>query len=409
MLRKGVKLFLILSAVFTLNRCIDPYTPVLKGYESVLVVEGLITDENSSYIFKLSRTLLEQTDTPVVVSDATVYITDEESNTINLENIGNGKYKTDSLEFRGAVGKTYILHILTNDGSLYESEPYTMLSVPEIEDIYFEKDQELVNNGTENSQGIRIYLDTKGSDNTKYYRWDFDEAWKFKVPVPKKFDYLNDTTILPVDIVKAYCYRFQKSKEILIYSAFEGLTVDVKKQPVLFIDPTKSDRLQLHYSINIKQYSVSKKEYEFWYNMKQINEKGGNIYSLQPFPVVSNVHNVNNQNEQVLGYFQVSAVKQKRKFIPFSDVVGFNLQFYRYPCKRIEMAPKDYPRSVWLPPLTFDELYDMYCKTGGYYFIEPKYVPGTNELEKLVFSSPECADCELTGTIIKPDFWVDIN
>lgn len=409
MLRKGAKLLLILSAVFTLYRCIDPYTPVLKGYESVLVVEGLITDENASYIIKLSRTLLEQTDTPAVVSDATVYITDEESNTVDLKNIGEGKYKTDSLEFRGVVGKTYTLHILTNDGSLYESEPYTMLSVPEIDNIYFEKDQELVNNGTESSQGIWIYMDTKGSDNTKYYRWDFEEAWKFKVPVPKKFDYLNDTTILPVDIVKAYCYKYQKSKEILIYSAFEALSENVRKQPVLFIDPTKSDRLQLQYSINIKQYSVSKKEYEFWYNMKQINEKGGNIFSLQPFPVVSNVHNVNNPNEQVLGYFQVSAVKQKRKFIPFSDVVVLNLQFYRYPCKRIEMAPKDYPRSVWLPPLTFDELYDMYCKTGGYYFIEPKYVPGTNELEKLVFSSSECADCELTGTMTKPDFWVDIN
>jgi hypothetical protein len=409
MMRKGAKMFLILAAVLILNRCIDPYTPMLKGYESVLVVEGLITDENSSYIIKLSRTLLEQADTPVVVSDATVFITDDENNTSNLKNIGEGKYKTDSLEFRGAIGKTYTLHILANDGSLYESEPYMMLSVPEIDNIYFEKDQELVNNGTENSHGIRIYLDSRGSDNTRYYRWDFDEAWKFKVPVPKKFDYLNDSTILPVDIVKAYCYKFQKSNEILIYSTFEGLSENVKKQPVLFIDPTKSNRLQLQYSINIKQYSVSKKEYEFWYNMKQINEKGGDIFSLQPFPVVSNVHNVNNQNEQVLGYFQVSAVKQKRKFIPFSDVVVLNLQFYSYPCKRIEMAPRDYPRNIMSPPLTFDELYDMYCNTGGYYFIEPKYVPGTNELEKLVFSSAECADCELTGTIKKPDFWVDMN
>jgi len=64
-----------------------------------------------------------------------------------------------------------------------------------------------------------------------------------------------------------------KSNDILIYSAFEGFTDQVKGQPVFFIDPKKSDRLLLEYSILVKQYSISSKEYEFWYNMKQINEK----------------------------------------------------------------------------------------------------------------------------------------
>ena len=73
------------------------------------------------------------------------------------------------------------------------------------------------------------------------------------------------------------------------------------------------------------------------------------------------------------------------------------------------MAPQDYPRSPFAPPLTWDDLYEMYCITSDYYFVEPKYKPGTVQLEKLVFSRPECADCEKTGTKTKPDFWIDSN
>lgn len=407
MIRTWYKLVIIVFIVFSLFTCIDPYIPKLTGYESLFVVEGLITDENSAYTVKLSESILNTDVSPSLISDAIVSIYDEESVITNLTNFGNGKYKTDSTEFRGKVGKTYILHIETKDGNIYESEPYTMLPVPEIDSIYFEKDQKLINNGTETSTGIQIYLDSKEEVSNNYYRWDFDETWKFKVPTPKKSVYINENLIINATDVHEYCYKSNKSKEILIYSAFEGRSEIVKKEPILFIDPEKTDRLMLQYSMLVKQYSVSDKEYEFWYNMKQINEKGGDIFSLQPFPVVSNVHSVINPDEMVLGFFQVSAVKQKRKDIPFREIVGLNLPFYHYQCIRWEREPRDYAFGYGPPP-TWDDIYKMFCITSDYIFVEPKYKPGTYILEKMVFTRKECADCEVTGTSNKPDFWKDL-
>ena len=398
MLKTGAKFIVILTFVFSLSRCIDPYVPKLNGYESLLVVEGLVTDANSSYTVKLSRSVGELDTSPEVISDARVYINDEVDNTIFLKSSGDGRYKTDSLHFRGVIGNTYVLHIETSEGDYYESEPYKMEPVAEIDNIYYRKDMNPGENGTVMNEGLRIFLDSKGGSSNKFYRWDFEETWKFKIPTPKKFDYVNETTIVEVMDVKEYCYKQSKSSEILIYSAYERYSDHVENQPVFFIDPKKSDRLMLQYSILVKQYSISSREYEFWNNMKKINEKGGDIFALQPFPVVSNVHNINNSSERVLGYFQVSAVKEKRIFISFSDLVGMNLPFYKYPCKRIEMAPEDYPSSGFGPPMTWDQLYDMYCKTSLFYFVEPKYVPGTTTLQKLVFTTPECANCELTGT-----------
>jgi len=409
MLRVGPKSIIVLFAVFLLCTCIDPYSPKLGGYESLLVVDGLVTDENMSYTISLSRTIQEQNAIPTAVSDATLFITDENGSNTYLRSLGKGKYQTDSLEFKGIIGKTYILHINTADGNEYESEPCMMLSVPEIDTIYFAKDQELINNGTESQEGVRIYLDTAEEVENNYFRWDFEETWKFKIPSPKKFDYISEDTIAAVAVVKEYCWKNRKSDDILIHFAYAVESARIEQKPINFIATDQSDRLLIQYSILIRQYSISKKEYDFWDNLKGVNESGGDIFALQPFPVISNIRNINNPKERVLGYFQVSAVKQKRKYISFSEIVGLNLPYYNYPCERIEMAPEDYPRSPLSPPLTWNDLYEMYCVTSDYYFVEPKYKQGTNELEKMVFTLPECANCEITGSMTKPDFWIDLN
>jgi hypothetical protein len=412
MLKSGAKVFITLATVYMLFGCIDPYSLKLNGFASFLVVEGLITDSNTSYTVKLSRTLQDQNAIPVMVSDAKVFIVENDGRTINLTNTGSGTYRTDSTEFTGTPGKVYVLHVKTSDGAEYQSEPSEMEPVAEIDSIYFTKDEELTNNGTINNSGIRIYIDSKPGNNNNYYRWDYIETWKFKVPNPKKYDYVNDTTILPVHIenIKEYCWKRNKSNDVLINSVMPGQSSQIIREPINFIDPSKSDRLLLQYSILVRQYSISKKEYEFWNSMIKVNESGSDIFASQPFPVISNIFNSNDPNERVLGYFQVSAVRQKRKNIVFHEIAEINLPFYRYPCVRIEMAPKDYPRtSIFMPALTWDGLYQMYCVNSDYYFVEPKYTQGTNQLEKLVFTKPECADCELTGTSVKPDFWVDLN
>jgi len=408
MLKLRLKSVVTLVAVFTLCTCIDPYTPRLTGYDSLLVVEGLITDEITSSTVKLSQTFQEQNSSTSGISDATVFISDDKGNISYMINNGGGIYKTDSLEFKGIVGRTYILHINTREGIDYESEPCFMQSVPNIDSIYYEKDEELVNNETESEEGLRIYFDSEEGDENQSYRWTFEETWKFRVPNPKQFDYMDEKNIIPVSNVKDFCWKSKKSDGILIHSIYAGHSTRIKKEPIFFIAAGKSDRLLVEYSILIKQYSISKKEYDFWNNLRQANESGGDIFAKQPYTVISNIHNINNANERVLGYFQVSSVKQKRKDITFNDLVGLDLPFYHYPCTRIEKEPKDYMWGFG-PPITWDDLYSMFCVNSDYYFIEPKYIQGTKELVKLVFTRPECADCELTGTTTMPDFWKDLN
>ena len=58
------KTFFFLLASLTICTCIEPYDPELGSYESLLVVDGLITDANSSYEIKLSRTFQNENSQP---------------------------------------------------------------------------------------------------------------------------------------------------------------------------------------------------------------------------------------------------------------------------------------------------------------------------------------------------------
>jgi hypothetical protein len=410
MLRMGFKSIFSLIAVFTLYTCIDPFNPKITGNESILVVDGALTDANTSSRIRLSRTVPNQDSNPVMVSNATLFISDDAGQSSFLVNEGNGIYKTDSLDFKGVAGRTYVLHIKTGEGMEYESEPCLMQPGANIDSVYFTKDKELVNNGTESLDGIRIFIDSKGGGPETFYRWDFDETWKFKVPNPKKYDFnAADTTFLPHNPVNEFGWKYGKSDLILTHSDVLARSGTLEKMPLYFIASGQSDRLLIQYSILVRQHSISKKEYDFWENIKEVDKAGEDVFSKQPYPVDSNLHNISNPDEKVLGYFQVYSVSEKRTYITISEIARLNLPYYHYPCTRIEMAPWDYPRSPLSPPLTWSDLYDMFCVTSDYYLVEPKYKPGSNELDKMVFTTPECADSELTGTSTKPDFWTDLE
>ena len=405
-----VFLFLLIAA-----SCIDPYKPNLKAYESLLTVDALITDANTSCSVKLTMTTENLNDIHPPVSDAKVYLTDDEENTSILINAGGGVYKTDSLEFRGRAGRTYVLHIETSSGKEYESVPCFMYPVPEIDKIYFTKDQQLVNNGTQSLDGISIYLDTKEGTSNQFYRWSYEETWKFKVPYPKKYDYRsnpllpNSPDFIPVKDLKEFCWKNDRSDEVVInsnHNAGKG----IKGQKVTFIPTDLTDRFLIQYSIMVNQYSISKEEFEFWTKLIQVNETGDDIFARLPYTVTSNIKNINNHSERVLGYFQVSAVSQKREYILHKDLDFMGLPFYSNSCKVLKLDLKFFgPGCLNCPPWTWDDLYSRLCISNDYTFIEPVFTHVQDGLIYLLFTRPECANCELTGTSKKPDYWVDMQ
>lgn len=393
--------------ILALTTCIDPYTLKLNDYESLLVIDGIITQEQVPYTIKLSRTFHDQDTVPDMVTQAEVRVEDLQGNVEIFNEEAPGIYRSNPANFVGKTGETYTLYIKTTDGLEFESDPCLMTEAPEIDSIYFTYDREFLNNGQEEEEGIRIFLDASNENGVcNLFRWEFEEVWKFKILYPVAYEYLGNGQVGTIPIVNYACWNTNYSSEVLIHSIDQQQSTQISKKPINFIASRLSDRLLIQYSILVKQYSLTQPEYEFWSNLKQVSEGGGDIFEKQPFSVNGNIHCVNKQNQKVLGYFQVSDVKQKRRYITYKQLLEVDIPRYQYPCKRIDIGPIDYldpenPGFQTLP--TFDQIYSWY---SGYVFVGPLY--NGLALERLMFTSRVCSDCSMTGDPQKPDFWVDI-
>jgi len=140
-LKKWLKLKFLFFILAVTGSCIDPFNPGTDRFQSLLVVDALVTDEDASYYCYLTRTFKDNQGIPESVKGATVSVSDDTGANFPFSEIAPGVYRSDSVTFRGIVGRSYTLHITSAEGEHYVSYPVTMLDVPEIDSLYFGKDR----------------------------------------------------------------------------------------------------------------------------------------------------------------------------------------------------------------------------------------------------------------------------
>ena len=402
-MKKRFVLFpVILILSLTLIKCIDPFFPKLEDFQSLIVVDALLTDEDAPAYVRITRTTETRDEEMPMVTGAIVSITDDLGNSTSLIEVSEGNYKSDVLTLRGTAGREYTLRIHTADGKEYESNACLLNEARDIDTVYFGQANQTADDG-EVQQGIRVYIDSKDPSEHKYYRWAYEEWWKFNIPYPVTHKYVDQNNIYPIPIENVTCYKNRKSDEVLIQFSDPEVNAEFIKKPVCFIASDKSDRLLIQYCIEVSQYAISEKEYEFWRLTKEINESGGDIFDKQPFPIISNIHCVSDPDERVLGYFQVCGVKKKMIYIKGSEITAMGLQPYNYTCDMIVIGPQDYLGGA----MTFDRIYHNFTSLS-YNFIAPQYIYST-VLDRLMFLDKNCSDCTRSGSPDKPDFWVDLE
>lgn len=393
---------ILIFIVFRLTSCIKPFDPELTDYEHALVVDALITNENRPYLVKLSYSTNNINIKPEMVTGASVIVTEENSIDAVFKEKEPGFYYSDSIRFKGKIGNTYTLYIRTKEGDEYRSEPSIMPYVPEIDSIYFDYDTEFYENGGVEYEGIRLYVDSHDDQGEcKYYRWSFEEDWKFKVPYPALAEYYGEDNWAYKLVEYMYCWKESISNSIIIHSTNGYSENRILKKPITFIAPELTDKISVIYSILLKQYSLSKAEYDFWSGLQDINSGSLDIFEKQPYKIANNLYSINNPEEPVLGYFQVSGVTTKRKYIMQSDYQHFHLPRVNYfPLCEVILDTLD-------PELpTMDSMYFDYT-SRGYVFYNPIMDFSNTVVLGMMFTKARCSDCRLTGNPDPPDFWIE--
>lgn len=409
--KKRQFLFFYLPLIFLMallnTNCIEEYDPNLNVDVDLLTVNGSIVRGQEEQTVVITRSTPVDDTQYKAVENCNVFVSDDRNNKFQFTEISAGKYVAKIDMAYLDIGAKFKLTINTPDNNIYESDYEEIKDCPPIDNLYF---LEEINYSTElhrNLNGLRLNLDLQAyQDHTEYYRWKINETWEYRsrntwidrelvgaeansrgemVPVFHYFYRLDSLH---------YCWHNAKVNELFSASTLNIVTNGRKRVPLHYIFGN-NERLIVKYSCLVSQYSLNEGAYNYWQNKEvEIKESGG-MYFSQPGQTVSNIKNIYNEDETVLGYFWTSSLKQKRIFFegpPFKSD-------YTNPCKMDTFDVQNFFKGS--------------AYTGEYYMINsaafPVYVVDiVSDEGRLVPMTGDnsCFDCRLKGgTIIRPDYW----
>lgn len=405
-LKLGLRIFVAAGLIALLHACLEPFTATVgEDGNRLLVVDGLISNEDAVHRVRLSRSVANINQEVIAESGAEVSIEDDLGNITYLTETEAGIYETTANSFQGIPGRSYSLHIETSDRNIYKSAPTLMLPPSEIDSIYYVPGNHPDSAARLGYTGLNLFVSGNINESeVNYVRWAYEEDWKFQVPFGYN-EVPNPDGGWDTYEPKKYCFKSEKSSSIMIQAFSNQAEKQINSKDLFFIDSENTDKLYLRYCVNVKQYSISQEEYEFWRKMEQSNQDDNNIFGTQPFTITGNVKNTDFPEENVLGYFSVAGCTSQRMYIDYSEI------------RHLRMPIKDYYTTCSYDSLMFDDLgmeayevYERYILNEADAELAFAIIPQTGFSVTpigLAVSTPKCCDCTLQGEIEPPYFWED--
>jgi len=307
-MRRIIKLTVIIVGITLIfQSCIYEFTPKTGDLGNLLVVYGMVTNENGPHEITILKTKKINSKVNEPVKGANVSISDDNGDIVSLTEDSVGKYHTPET-FAGQIGVKYKLNIELQ-GKQYESDYVELLDVPDISELEAEKITKSATGTSPESSGYQFYISTKpGTSEQKYYKWDVFEDYEYRLPYRTLY-YWDGKVLYPFDPPIPYiCYKHTQFNDIYISTTNNFQTNYITHYPLNFTP--NSMKFQFTYGVFVRQYALSEFSYKYWHYAME-NNLPDPLYSKQPYQLIGNLRCISNPNETVFGIFEASAVKSK--------------------------------------------------------------------------------------------------
>lgn len=372
-----------------LPACVERFYPdEMSLQQGVLVINAHITDQAGTQTVEVSRS--GSIEIPGFQPEAGCYISlfreDGESREFfSSDKPGFYTAEIDS-EFL-LTGMQFQLQVIASDGNEYHSDYDKIRPVPAIDSIYYVVESGYTAGEEDPLTGIRFFIDfTNDEETCEYLRWETSETYEFHNPDMDAFLYPNRWTVrpLPPEMNPRICYITNPLASVHTLST-EDLNYGTFSKSFDFVPHDNTDQKLLYkYSLLVKQYSVGPEGFYYWRELGLNRQDKAQLFSRQPALLKSNICNIEDESEKVLGFFTMSSVQEIRAFA--KDVPGLNKRPNPYYCLPVDSGPGSNR------PTTFPA-----------YFARATYDGET------VYAAvnKHCVDCrEYDGSsAIKPEYW----
>jgi hypothetical protein len=326
MLRRLLPFFLLL-----LMGCIDPVDTDLNTQKKHLVVEGYFTNEARLNYVRLSYSQPHSSPYNEFEEKAIVTVTSNEGewHLFSYDKAGY-YYPSGNGEAIGVPGHTYTLNITVGD-QLYQSEPVVMKEPIAIDAVQFEvAEQTFAFPGEREQQllpGYNVLVDySDPAEEKNFLRWSFTTQYEVRT---QPQDYIHPFTGLPAPKdCCVQCFLEERLEQLKVIDDRLTNGKQVLRQNVLFMPFEKY--LGVKNKLTLYQHSISEEAYNFFRILEQQKLATGTVFDPPPAEVKGNITSVNNEGEQVIGFFDVSGVSTRQVTILRNDI-DYPFAPFRYP------------------------------------------------------------------------------
>jgi Domain of unknown function (DUF4249) len=360
---KHLRIFIFIFFVINIVGCIESYDISLNQKNSVLVVEGFLTDDilnpdtikiqNSNYSNELTSI------TPIASVKASIVV-EGTGNEIPLIEQKTGGFLPPK-DFKIKASEKYLLRFSLPNGQKYESSSEQVTITPPILKVYdkFNSQSRLSADGKKILSANEVFLDFQDAPNQKnYYLWRYTHYEKLLHCITcQNSQYDSRTggcTIKLPSFIRIPYYDYQCAGEC--YSIFKGNQVNVMSDVVAdgrIITGRLIAKLPFYYMagclIDIQQMSISPQAYTFYKTLEAQTQTNGGLADTPAAAIVGNIYNQTNPSEKVVGYFSVVSVQKKRYWIDRKDAKGDYEQILNHGVFEEPVNPADPSRPPKAP------------------------------------------------------------
>ena len=393
MVKKIYRLLLLSGLALVCNNCVEEFDFGTQNFEDILVVDARITDELKFQEVTLSRTFRLENEGPAPEIGASVSVTDDQQNVFQFSETTEGQY-ISNVAFAAEPGVSYQLQITTQSGKSYASRSVVLPQATPIDDLYAER---IINDDGE--EGIGFFVDSfDPTGNAFFYRYEYEETYQ-TIP-PHWFDL--DIKVISrnppqIELVarereERVCYKAERSNQFILNTTSDLTENRVERFMVHFLTPSDV-KLRDRYSILVRQFVQTPEAHEFFDTLSNFSDLESLFSQLQPGFVTGNILAVEDPNENVLGFFEATPISEKRIFVNRLDLFPESLR-PEFPgtCSFFEESDRDVAGVI-----------DAVERRG----LKLIAVRGSFSTNIYDFTNKLCSDCNVLGSNIRPDFWVD--
>ena len=312
----------LIPAVLT-SSCIEDFNADLgEADTNILVVEGNILSDTLC-TFHLSKSVgINESAYPAIigVSNAKVSIVGTDGSAYT--STGGTKEGTYYIETRRLASDAKYSLVIEWDGATFTSEPSAPIDAPEIESMGVKQPRP-------DRQVDILVTNAAGDPNiTNYCRWTYDETWEVYAKFRPAFEYDPETDkVVPILVDKSHGWGHGQYRDIIIANSSKFQNNQVKDFRISSFD--NSDlRFQTLYCIDVKQYALSRGQYEYELARQELSDQLGGMFAPQPSEMFSNIKS-SDKKHRTIGYVGVCGKVSSFRYWVYRGQIEYNPILFR--------------------------------------------------------------------------------